>query len=216
MEEIKNIFNEIAKYYDKTNDKISLGLQGLIKKMAIAELNIAPRSMVLDVCCGTGDITKIISELVPNAKVIGIDIAENMLRLAKKKNRFGVFLRMDATNVTFKKFEFAYVISAFGLRNIPNRRQAITEIYRVLRPEGKFMHLDFGYHNKLSKLFDLFVLGLTSILPVNKYHYRYLIDSKNNFPEPDRLIEEFENCGFRYIKKKDYLFGLISMQIMRK
>ena len=57
MEEIKNIFNEIAKYYDKTNDKISLGLQGLIKKMAIAELNIAPRSMVLDVCCGTGDIT---------------------------------------------------------------------------------------------------------------------------------------------------------------
>ena len=216
MEEIKNIFNEISKYYDKTNDLISFGLHTLVKKMAIAELNIAPRSMVLDVCCGTGDFTKIIGEQVPNAKVIGIDIAENMLRLAKKKNRFGVFLRMDATNVTFKKFEFAYVISAFGLRNIPNRRQAIAEIYRILKPEGKFMHLDFGYHNKLSKFFDSFVLFITTFLPVNKDAYRYLVESKNKFPEPDKMIEEFENCGFRYIKKKDYLFGLISMQIMRK
>lgn len=78
------------------------------------------------------------------------------------------------------------------------------------------MHLDFGKHNFIGNIFDFIVPVITKILKINTEHYKYLLNSRQDFPEPEELINEFENCGFKFIKRIDYLFGVISVQIMQK
>ena len=215
-QKVKALFNEIAQYYDKTNNYISFFTHYIIKYLALKELNIKPRSMILDVCCGTGDFTQMINKFYPRVNIIGIDFSQNMIKLAKIKNPNGVFAVADCLNLPFKEREFNYVTASFGLRNIENRKQAISEIYRVLDFGGEFLHVDFGEHNKLSKIFDFIVPIIAKISKINMQHYKYLIDTKNDFPQPDKLIEEFSELGFKFVKRKDYLFGAISIQIMEK
>lgn len=215
-EKIQKIFNEIAGYYDRTNNFISLYTHYIIKYFALRELNIKPRSIILDICCGTGDFTKLITKIYPRTRVIGVDFSENMLKLAKHKNPKGVFMLADCLQLPFKEKEFNYVTAGFGLRNIDDRTQAISEIYRVLDFGGQFLHLDFGQHNQFSKIFDHIVPLIAKFLQINSEHYKYLINSKQDFPEPDELIKEFESNGFKLVKRIDYLFGAISIQIMQK
>lgn len=213
---IQKMFDEISKYYDKMNNIISLGFHYLIKFLSIRKLNLKPRSMILDLCCGTGDFTQIISKYYPRTRVIGLDISEGMLKLAKAKNPAGVFMKGDCVNLPFENSEFDYVTMGFGLRNIEDRKKALSEIYRVLDNGGKFLQLDFGRHNFISRVFDFIVPLFAKIMGTNENHYKYLINSKNEFPEPDDLIREFEDAGFKYVTKCDYLFGVISMEIMEK
>ncbi len=215
-EKIKNMFDEISFYYDQMNNYMSLGSHIFVKYLALKELGLKPRTMLLDVCCGTGDFTKLISKFFPRVKVIGLDFSEKMLKVAKEKNPKGVFMQGDCTNLSFDDGEFDYVTIGFGLRNIQDRQKAISEIYRVLSENGKFMHLDFGEHNLISKIFDLIVILLAKILKKDWHAYEYLLQSKEDFPSPDKLIQEFENLGFKYVKKCNYLFGVISVQIMQK
>lgn len=215
-EKIQKMFDEISIYYNKMNNLISFGTHKIIKYLAIKELNIQPRTMVLDLCCGTGDFTQIITKFFPRAKVIGLDFSKEMLKLAKEKNPNNVFMQADCTNLPFKEREFNYITISFGLRNIENRQKAISEIYRVLDKGGKVLHLDFGKHNSLSQIFDYIVPIIAKITKANSEHYKYLLSSKEEFPEPDELINEFHNAGFSYVKQCDYLFGTISAQIMEK
>ena len=82
-QKVKALFNEIAQYYDKTNNYISFFTHYIIKYLALKELNIKPRSMILDVCCGTGDFTQMINKFYPRVNIIGIDFSQNMIKLAK-------------------------------------------------------------------------------------------------------------------------------------
>lgn len=215
-EKISSLFDEIAKYYDKGNNFISIGTHYLIKFLAIRALDIKPRTMVLDICCGTGDITQIVQKFYPRAKIIGIDFSKNMLIQAKIKNPKGVFLQADCTCLPFKDNDFDYVTAVFGLRNVQNRAKAISEIYRVLNGEGKLLHLDFGKHNMSGKVFDVIVPLFAKILHLNSKHYDYLTASKNDFPEPDELVKEFQTVGFEQVKRVDFLFGAISAQVFQK
>ena len=85
-QKIKNMFDEISIYYDKMNNFISLGSHFIIKFLAIKELNIKPRTNILDLCCGTGDFSQLITRFYPRANIIGLDFSTEMLKLAKKKN----------------------------------------------------------------------------------------------------------------------------------
>ena len=90
------------------------------------------------------------------------------------------------------------------------------EIDRILKPGGKFLHLDFGKKNFISKIFNIFVPTIAKIFSKNHDAYSYLIKSKTAFPEPEELINDFEKSGFNFVMRKDYIFGIISMQIMKK
>ena len=215
-QKIMNLFNEISTYYDLMNNLISLGTHYIIKYLVIKELEIKPRTIVLDLCCGTGDFTKIMSKLYPRSKIIGLDFSPEMLKISKLKNKNGVFMQGDCTNLPFKNGEIDCITMGFGLRNIQDRQKAIKEIYRVLTDSGKFLQLDFGYHNKVSKIFNFIVPIFAKICRTNPEHYSYLLISKETFPEPDELIKEFESHGFKLVKKCNYLFGAISSQIMQK
>lgn len=215
-EKINKIFNEIALTYDYMNNVISFGLHNIVKRESIKLLSPPKYSYILDLCCGTGDFTKILTKLYPTVRVIGIDNSLEMLKLAKNKNPKSVFLKGDCCNLSFKDGEIDAITMGFGLRNIENRKKVLSEIYRVLKPNGKFLHLDFGKHNFFSKIFDIIVSILVKIYSVNDNNYRYLLESKNLYPEPEDLIEEFCTMGFELQRRKDFLFGIISVQIMVK
>lgn len=213
---ITQMFDEISGYYDKINNLISLGTHYIIKKIALKSLKVRANSYVLDLCCGTGDFTKILSQIASKSKVIGLDNSVKMLKLAKEKNPNEVFIHGDCTQLPFRENEFDYITIGFGLRNVENRQKALSEIYRTLKNGGMFLHLDFGRHGFGGKCFDLIVPLLVKIYGINPDNYRYLLKSKNEYPEPDELIKEFEERGFKFVNRKDFFFGAISYQIMQK
>ena len=213
---IKQLFNEIAPYYDFINNIISFFTHYFIKTLAIKDLKIKNNSKMLDLASGSGDITKIVSKYYPKTDIIGLDISDKMLNIAGKKNPNNKFILGDILNLPFKNNEFNYITIFFGLRNIENRTRAINEIYRVLKNDGLFLHLDFGEDNFLSGIFDFLVPLIARLLGKNKKHYEYLIQSKKDYPKPDDLIQEFKQAGFKFESKKYFLFKTISYQIMKK
>lgn len=215
-EKIRSLFNGIAEKYDFMNNLISLGLHRKIKKISAETLDIKPHSKVLDACCGTGDMADIIKKIQPLADVTGCDFSEKMLEIAKAKIYNVKFIYSDVSNLEFSDNNFDFVTMAFGLRNIANPEKVLNEIYRVLKPGGEFLHLDFGRKNLLNGIFDIEAPLFAKMFYGNKSPYEYLVKSKRVFPEPDELIEDFEKCGFKFKKKKDFLCGAISVQIMKK
>ena len=104
----------------------------------------------------------------------------------------------------------------FGLRNIPQKNKVLEDVYKFLKTNGKFLHLDFGKKNKLSKVYDNIILFLAKIFSKNTKPYKYLVLSKNNFLEPEELIELFKFNKLEYISHKNLMLNQISYQIMRK
>ena len=217
-EKIHLMFNTIAQKYDLMNNIMSFGSHHYVKYMSIKSLALKPDEHVIDLCTGTGDIARIIKRLYPDAIVEGIDFSENMLKNAKKKsiNTKIKYFQGDVTNLPYHDNTVDAVTIAFGLRNIQNAEKTVEEIYRILKPDGHFLHLDFGKVNLLSKIYEKITPVLAKIFTENDYSYEYLIKSKQNFPPPEDLIKDFENKGFKLKKRKDYIFGVISSQIMTK
>ena len=213
---IKNIFDRISPYYDFMNNLISLGSHFWIKLLSVKMLHLKSYSKVLDLCCGTGDISKIILRQYPKVKVIGLDCSVDMLKIAKCKNPKGTFISGNCEGIPFGDKEFDIVTIGFGLRNIQDRAQAIAEIYRVLKNDGEFLHLDFGQHNIFSGIFDLLVKFFIKIFGKDEESYLYLIQSKKEYPEPLKLIKEFETAGFKMAYRRDFIFGVISAQVFTK
>lgn len=213
---IHTMFNMIAGNYDKINNIMSFGTHKIAKFMSVKNLDIKPHDNVIDLCCGTGDLARIIKKIQPDACVTGIDFSEKMLEIAKDKNQGIRYLKGDVTNLPYEDNSFDIAVMGFGLRNIQNAEKAVEEVYRILRPGGQFLHLDFGRKNLVSKIFDKIMPILINNFTENRSAYRYLIESKEIFPEPSDLIKDFESKGFKLKKREDYLLGVISSQILIK
>lgn len=213
---IHTMFNMIAENYDKINDIISFGTHKTAKFLSINNLDIKPHDNIIDLCCGTGDLARIIKKIQPDACVTGIDFSERMLEIAKDKNKGVRYLQGDVTNLPYEDNSFDIAVMGFGLRNIQNAEKAVEEVYRILRHGGQFLHIDFGKKNIVSKIYDKIFPLLIQNFTENHSAYRYLIKSKQIFPEPQDLIKDFESKGFKLKKREDYLFGVISSQIMVK
>lgn len=213
-EKIKTMFNKIAQSYDKMNNIISLGTDKIIKLNCIKQLKIKSGMRILDLCTGTGDIAWIINKLYPDTQVTGVDFSEEMLDIARRKVTKTEFINADCTNLPFDNNSFDIITICYGLRNIEDRKQALQEIYRVLKPNGKLLHLDFGEKNSAGKIFESFVPLIAKFLSTEPDSYKYLVKSKQDFPAPNELIKEFE--GFRLKKRFDFLLKSISCQIYEK
>lgn len=215
-QKIQIMFNIIANRYDFLNNLMSLSTQRYIKYKSIKNLNIKPHDKIIDLCCGTGDLSIIIKQIEPQADVTGIDFSDKMLEVAKQKSQNIQYLQGDVTALPYPDNTFDCAVMGFGLRNIQNAEKAVEEAYRILKPGGCFMHLDFGKKNLISKVFDITIPVLTKLFTENYSAYTYLIKSKQIFPEPEDLIKDFESKGFRLKKRQNFLFGVISMQVMVK
>lgn len=217
---IREMFNNIAQNYDMLNNIISLGQHSNIKKQAINKVPLKPNFKVLDICCGTGDITLYLFNLVPNGNVIGIDFSEEMLKIAKNRaaGKNIQFINADALNLPFKDAEFDASFISFGLRNLVDLKKGLQEMKRVTKAGGFVVNLDMGKPKWFINLFyNLYLFNIVPILGKlfkgNPSAYKYLPESTKDFPNGKSLVKIFKEIGLTDVKKFDYLFGAISQQI---
>lgn len=215
-ENIRNMFNKIAEKYDFMNDAISFGLHRTVKYLSVKNLDIHPHDSVIDLCCGTGDLSRCIQKIQPKACITAVDFSEKMLEIARKKSHRIKFIQADVTNLPAENNTFDFAVMGFGLRNISNPEKAVEEVYRILRPGGYFLHLDFGEKSFTDKIFDACVPLIAKLFYGGNVSYDYLIESKKVFPVPEELIKDFESKGFKLWKRQDFIFGVISCQILKK
>ncbi|OLA95103.1 MAG: 16S rRNA (cytosine(1402)-N(4))-methyltransferase [Candidatus Melainabacteria bacterium LEY3_CP_29_8] len=218
---IKELFNKLALNYDKNNNIISLYLHKLIKKDAIKKLKIKENTTILDLCTGTGDIIEyILKQQNAIKKIIGIDFSSKMLKIARKrfkKEKNVKFINQNASKLPFCNSAFDYITISFGFRNIKHKIRTLKEIKRVLKPNGKIIHLDFGKSNWfINMIFEFIVNFILKLFYKKSAPYKYLLKSKEDFYSPNELIKLFELRGFILEKRVDYLFGILSMQIYKK
>lgn len=221
---ISKLFDDIAPNYDFLNNIISFGHHLKIKKDIINNLNIPRKSIILDLCCGTGDITQI---LAPSSVIIfAQDFSSNMLDIAKKRlsGYSNVeFVRGDAHKLPFYDAFFDYTFISFGLRNLEDPEKALTEMARVTKNSGYVVVVDTGKVNNpiiepFFKMYFHWIMPLVGQLFFNSLSYnpyRYLSDSSSVFYTQIEMKEKLLSLGFKDVKTVNYLFGSIACYIAK-
>jgi len=239
---LKTVFSTISGKYDLVNKIITLGLDGLWRKK-VAEVcfkNVRENGFVLDLCCGTGKMTDSLVRVADNKErrknktVIGVDFCKPMLEVASKNSgvihkNFNVkviFLLADATRLPFKDGFFDCVSIAFGLRNLlyenPSASTHLKEIFRVLTDGGKFVAIESGKprSSSLKVAFSLytrlFAFPVGRWITGSKDAYEYLIDSANNFYEPEEMVEILRGAGFQDVHFERLFFGSATLYVAEK
>jgi demethylmenaquinone methyltransferase/2-methoxy-6-polyprenyl-1,4-benzoquinol methylase len=207
-ERVRGIFNSIAPSYDLLNHLLSFGLDRrwwASSARAFQSILKNPEACVLDLCCGTGDMTAALLALRPQPAepVTGLDFSAHMLTLARKKFPASniLWIEGDAMHLPYTDNSFDLVTSAFGFRNLTNYSAGLAEIYRVLKPGASIGILDCNQPSGLSgALYTLyFRYGLPLIgglISGDFASYRYLPASVARFPRPPQMLDMLAHAGF--------------------
>ena len=226
-EYVRSLFDSIASRYDLLNHLLSGGVDFYWRRRAIECLrDIRPRN-ILDVATGTADFAIAALRLNPE-KVIGIDIAEAMLAIARRKldrkELSGtVQLRTgEAEHLPFASGMFDAAIVAFGARNFENLHAGLSEMHRVLRTEGKILVLEFSRPRSFP-FKQLYFLYFRRILPLigrlvsnHREAYTYLPDTVMRFPEGDDFTDILKKTGFENTSQERMTFGIVTMYTGKK
>lgn len=221
-EQVSQMFDSISKRYDFLNHFLSLGIDILWRKKAVAELKDLQPKLILDIATGTGDFAIEALSLNPD-KVIGVDISEGMLEVGRKKlKKRGLDQRVelltgDSEELQFEDNHFDAVIVAFGVRNFENLKKGLTDMHRVLKPGGKVVVLEFS-RPRYFPMKQLYWLYFTAILPLigrfvskDNSAYTYLPESVKAFPDGDAFTKILSESGFNETKAKWLTFGISSI-----
>ena len=215
---IKNMFNEISSKYDFMNSIISFGLHKIVKKYAIKKLKIEPESNAVDLCCGTGDISKLLAKNSYIKEVIGIDFSDKMLEIARAKNSDEKikYINADCLKVPFEDSTFDLATMFFGLRNIEDKDLVLKEVRRVLKNDGQFLLVDFISEKSMPGfLYNFWVKFSAFMFRANKSAYEYLISSKEKFTFSKDLKSLFTENKLEKIFEKRILFSNLIIQIYK-
>jgi demethylmenaquinone methyltransferase / 2-methoxy-6-polyprenyl-1,4-benzoquinol methylase len=205
------MFDRIAGRYDLLNSVMTAGLHHLWRERAAERAEVGSGSSVLDVCCGTGDLSfELARRVAPDGHVVGCDFSEPMLDLAREKGaRHGVdsvrFEWADALQLPYDDDRFDAVTVGFGVRNFADRDQGLREMARVLKPGGRLVILEFTeptrppFSTFYSLWFDRIVPVLGRLTP-NPEAYSYLAESVHGFPDPPGLAAKMDDAGFGRIR----------------
>lgn len=223
------VFNSVAEKYDLMNNLMSLGLHHLWKRFAIEIIHVRPGQFVLDLAGGSGDLTKLLSYKVGlQGKVILADINAAMLRVGRNRLldaglclNIGV-VQANAEALPFADNSFHCITMGFGLRNVTDQEQALCAIYRVCKPGGKILILEFSTailpglkffydwysFNVLPQLGDLIVKDANS--------YRYLAESIRMHPTQEELKTMIEQAGFADCRYYNLSGGIVAIHTAYK
>jgi len=225
---VKEIFSTITGKYDFLNHFLSLGRDIFWRRFAVRKMRFFRTHRLLDVATGSADMAIEASRLYPNIQVFGVDFVKEMLDLARKKiggkkisARVWV-LRGNALHLPFHANTFDAAGMAFGIRNIPNKLQALKEMARVLVPGGQVLVLEmtFPQHPYIGSLYDIY---LNRILPLlarafspNPLAYYYLGESIVNFPSPQKFMLMMKRVGLTYVTAYPLNFGICHLFVGQK
>ncbi len=226
-EQVAEMFNSISGKYDFLNHFLSLGIDILWRKKAVKLLEKDQPKTLLDIATGTGDFAIEALKLQPE-KVIGVDISEGMLevgreKLKKKKLDHIIDLQLgDSEKLLFDNNIFDAVIVSFGVRNFENLEMGLADMYRVLKPGGKTVILEFSKPTKFP-FKNIYNFYFKSILPkigrlVSKDQaaYTYLPESVQAFPDGSGFLNVLNKVGFKNTRCKPLTFGISSIYIGEK
>lgn len=214
-------FNTVAQRYDFMNTLLSFGIHYLWKRAAIRKLNLRKGERVIDVCGGTGDLSVLAAKAVgPNGRVILYDLNRKMIERGRRKNSASIFRRAidyvqgDAERITFADHSFDVAMVGFGIRNLTHMEKGFKEMYRVLKPSGRIMCLEFSQPTAplFRWLYDVYSFSmmplLGQVLAGSRQAYTYLPESIRMFPLPDRLTEILEGLGFVDVVQRKLTNGI--------
>jgi len=221
---VRDMFAAIAPRYDATNRLLTGGVDERWRRRAVAELAAPHGSRVLDVCCGTGDLSFHLARTDPTLHVDGVDFCEPMLagarRRAPREARGDVrFTLGDAMALPFDDATFDGAIMGFAMRNVVDIVATLRELRRVLRPGTRFVNLDVSKapNPVFKRMFDAYFYGLVplvgGLVGGSKSAYRYLPNSLTNFPGAEALRDRFETAGFRESRFVRLAGGAIAVHV---
>jgi demethylmenaquinone methyltransferase/2-methoxy-6-polyprenyl-1,4-benzoquinol methylase len=214
------LFAAIATRYDLLNHLLSLNIDRRWRKELVRCAGAKPKDRILDLCTGTGDVAIRLAQEDEVGDIVGIDLSDEMLRIARRKTRKNglgkriTLLRADALHLPFEDNRFDTVTIAFGLRNIGHHQRGITEMVRVLKKGGQLLILEFSPPG--SDLFGVCCrLCLRTIIPAaggimsgSSRAYRYLSSSIAAFPGPDEITKLMETGGLKKLQTQRLTRGI--------
>lgn len=221
---VAEVFRSVAPKYDLMNDLMSFGLHRLWKKFTIAQANLHSGQYVLDVASGTGDLAKAFAGIVgQSGKVVMTDINEAMLQVGRDRLvDAGIIgnvecVQADAENLPFADNYFDCVTIAFGLRNVTEKANALRSMYRVLKPGGKLLILEFSRPPVplLSKIYDFYSFNVIpkmgELVTNDKDSYQYLVESIRMHPDQDTLKSMMVDAGFEDVEYFNLSGGIVAL-----
>ena len=222
---VREIFTSIAPRYDLLNHVLSFNIDRLWWWRTARRFDAIlkrPGARVLDLCCGTGDMTFALQRRTGSSdtKILGADFSHAMLQRATAKGN-GTTLRWieaDALRLPFPDGHFDLVTSAFGFRNLADYDAGLCEIARVLRPGGECGILDFGEpHGLIGKFYRVYfkkvLPKIGTLISGVRGPYAYLPASVERFPAPQEMIERMQSAGFSEASWTPYTFGVAGLYL---
>ena len=219
---VREMFSGIAKKYDLLNHVLSLNIDKSWRRKVraeIADILANESTLVLDVACGTGDLSLEL-EREAKATVLGTDFCRPMLSIAHEKSRESIpYIEADAMNLPFADNEFDAVTIAFGLRNLPNVPHGLTELHRIVKPGGKLVVLEFsspvvpGFRQLFNLYFSQILPRVGGIVSGSRAAYTYLPKSVAKFPNQKKLADVFTRTGFSDVRYANLTGGIAAIHI---
>jgi demethylmenaquinone methyltransferase/2-methoxy-6-polyprenyl-1,4-benzoquinol methylase len=220
--QIQKMFNDISGRYDFLNHFLSLGIDFRWRRKLVNRLSHFHPKSILDVATGTGDLALLICDLEPE-KITGIDIAADMLAIAKQKvvqkhlQELLIFQEGDAEDLPFPEESFDAVTVAFGVRNFENLERGLSEMKRVMRTGGVMMILEFS-HPVASPWKQLYGVYAKYMIPFigkmvsgNQQAYSYLPESVSGFPSGEDFINIMIKTGMKNTTWSPLTFGIATI-----
>ncbi len=217
---VQDVFNQVYDQYDLMNDFMSFGVHRLWKKNLIYLMNPSNNKKLIDVACGTGDIAKLyLNKVKKDAKVTCVDPNLGMIKKSKEKlkefNNVN-FVISVAEKIPLEDNYFDFYTISFGLRNTKNLNKALSEAYRVLKPGGRYLCLEFSKIQNsnldfIYKNYSKIIPKIGKLIVGEKEPYEYLVKSIEDFINQDELKKLMEKNGFQNCTYKNLSGGIVSI-----
>ena len=221
---VKDTFNAIAGRYDLMNSIMSLGMDKRWRRLAVQKVAAKPGMHILDVCCGTGQLSMELGRVVGSeGNVTGLDFSQKMLEVAEKTllqvpNPGHIqFVQGNAMELPFPDHSFDGVTVGWGLRNLPDLRQGLREMVRTVKPGGKVVSLDMarpsllGFKQAYWLYFERLVPLMGKVWAKKASAYQYLHDSTREFPAQEELVRIFTECGLQEARFDNLAGGVVAI-----
>tara|TARA_B100000900_G_scaffold414829_1_gene442658 strand:- start:1533 stop:2237 length:705 start_codon:yes stop_codon:yes gene_type:complete len=217
---VKNVFDKVYDKYDLMNDFMSFGIHRLWKRHLLNMLAPKKNKKLIDVACGTGDIGKLyLNKIDYVGEVFNVDANKNMIDQGKKRfvNIKNINWKIEnAEDLSFKDDYFDYYTISFGLRNTKDINKTLKQAYRVLKPGGRFLCLEFSKIensnlNFIYKNYSKIIPQIGKIVVGESKPYDYLIKSIENFLNQDQLIDHMNKNGFINCKYRNLSGGVVAI-----
>lgn len=220
-EQVEQMFDNIAPTYDRLNHIMSLNIDRMWRRRVMRIVRRSKASKIMDIATGTGDLAIAMAKRMERAEILGIDLSEEMLAVARSKvKRLGLeqritLLKGDAESLTMVADGVMDVATvAFGVRNFENLEGGLAEIYRTLKAGGKLVVLEFSIpRNRLvrwvyAQYSHRLIPRIGALISKDREAYTYLPESVDEFPSPERFTDMLLGVGFKEVRRRSQSFGI--------